>query len=88
MSLEKVLRRTTEKEISRMGEVFSQIELEEKCKVFELALAYYNDAKYFLEKNMLIEAFEAITISWTYIDALLHMNKARIPSTLREYFTI
>lgn len=88
MCLDEKIKEVTLREIARMSQVFSSLEIREPCRLLELAIAYYNDSKYFLEKNLIVEAFEAITISWAYIDSLLHLNKVKIPNNLLEYFTV
>ena len=71
-----------------MEEVFSDIEVLENSKIFELSRSYFKDAKYFYEKGDFINAFEAVIISWAYIDALLHLGKVKVSEKVKKYFTI
>lgn len=78
------------KEIEKMEKVFKEIKVVDKngLELYNLALSYFTDSKYFLEKKDLIRAFEAIVISWAYIDAGLHLKLFDVPSELKIYFTI
>ena len=40
-----------------------------------------------MEKKDYIRAFEAIVISWAYIDAGIKVGLFEVPIDLREYFT-
>jgi len=81
------LKREAEKEIERMEGVFGSIEGEEG-EVLRLARSYFEDSKYFFEKEDYLKSFEAAVISWAYVDALLHFGKVRIPKELLKYFTV
>jgi hypothetical protein len=61
---------------------------EEASDLFDLAKRYFEDAGYFMKEEKYIEAFEAITISWTYLDAGLKLKIFSIPSKMKDYFTI
>ncbi|UCD73452.1 MAG: DUF357 domain-containing protein [Candidatus Bathyarchaeota archaeon] len=76
------------REIGRMEKVFSEIEVLEDSEVFLLAKSYFSDSKFFLEKEEFVNAFEAVVISWTYIDSLLHFGKVKVPDQLKDLFTI
>ncbi|MCS7094001.1 MAG: DUF357 domain-containing protein [Candidatus Aenigmarchaeota archaeon] len=78
------------KEIEKMEKVFKEIKVVDKngLELYNLALSYFTDSKYFSEKKDLIRAFEAIVISWAYIDAGLHLKLFDVPSELKIYFTI
>lgn len=84
--MEKICR----KEIEKMEKIFKNIKLKNKIglEIFNLALSYFSDSKYFFEKKDFIRSFEAIVISWTYIDAGLHLNLFEIPENLKIYFTV
>ncbi|MCD6384090.1 MAG: DUF357 domain-containing protein [Thermoplasmata archaeon] len=75
------------REIERMEEVFSSLE-GEGGTVMKLARSYFEDSKYFFERGEYLKAFEAAVISWAYVDALLHMGKARLPKDLLKNFTV
>jgi len=76
------------KEIEKMQEVFENLEILENNEVIDLAKRYFEDAKYFFEKENYIKAFEAIVISWAYIDACLHFKKVKVPEKFKNYFTV
>ena len=76
------------REIQRMEKVFSNIEIVEDTRLLNLAKSYFADAKYFYEKGDFLNAFEAIVISWAYVDALLHFGKVKVSEELKKFFTI
>ena len=82
------IRKLTTREIGRMEKVFSEIEVLEDSEVFLLAKSYFSDSKSFLEKEEFVNAFEAVVISWAYVDSLLHFGKVKIPDQLKDLFTI
>ena len=78
------------KEIERIEEVIKEVELKDvkATEVYNLALSYFTDAKHFFEKEDFIRAFEAIVISWAYLDACLHFGFIEIPEKFKKYFTV
>ncbi|MGC9059081.1 MAG: DUF357 domain-containing protein [Candidatus Aenigmatarchaeota archaeon] len=78
------------KEIEKMEEVFKNLKLidEKATEIYNLALSYFLDAKYFLEKKDFLRAFEAVVISWAYIDCCLHLKFLEISDELKRYFTV
>ncbi|MCD6106379.1 MAG: DUF357 domain-containing protein [Thermoplasmata archaeon] len=52
--------------------------------VLEMARRYAEDAAYFRSRGMLVEAFEAMTIAWAYVDALASLGLARVPEEFRD----
>jgi len=83
-----VLKELSSREIERMERVFSEVEVVEDSEVFLLARCYFEDSKTFFGKGEYVNAFEAVVISWAYIDSLLHLGKIRVPSELKCLFTI
>ncbi len=75
------------REIGRMEEVFSEIQILEDSKIFLLAESYFKDSKFFFEKGEYLNAFEAVIISWAYVDSLLHFGKVDLPKELKHLFT-
>jgi len=77
-------------EIEKMRSVFKSLQLisPEGKTVYELAKAYLKDAEYFLEKGDLYRALEAVSISWAYIDAGLHLGVFKLPEKLKKTFTV
>ncbi|MFH7903765.1 MAG: DUF357 domain-containing protein [Candidatus Aenigmatarchaeota archaeon] len=82
------LKEIAKEEIEKMEKVFKNLKIIENSEVIDLAKRYFEDAKYFFEKEDYIRAFEAIVISWSYVDACLHFKKVEIPKELQKYFTI
>ena len=91
MKIEKELSEQITKHSAKMKKVFKKIELAEKGRDFEsllkIAHAYYKDSLYFFEKKKLVQAFEALIISWTYIDSGLRLRIFSLPEELMDYFT-
>ncbi len=82
------IRELAMREIGRMEKVFSEIEILEDSEVLLLAKSYFSDSKFFLEKEEYVNAFEAVVISWAYVDSLLHFGKVKVPDQLKDLFTI
>jgi len=82
------IKELAKKEIEKMQKVFENLEILENNEIIDLARRYFEDAKYFFEKENYIKAFEAVVISWAYIDACLHFKKVKIPENLKNYFTV
>ncbi len=78
-----------EKEI--MDEVFKSIEnlsdSETAKEFFSMAENYYKDSSFFFDKKDFLRSFEAIVISWSYIDAGIKAGFFSVPDKLKEYFT-
>ncbi|VVB75184.1 Uncharacterised protein [Candidatus Tiddalikarchaeum anstoanum] len=80
------------KHTATMEKVFANIRTELKEKefkdLFDLAFAYFSDSKHFFEKKKLVQAFEALMISWAYIDAGLRLDVFELlDNDLKDYFT-
>lgn len=78
-------------ENARMKETFSKLSRNVNDKVSDefmaMAKNYFEDATYFSEKEDTVRAFEAIVISWAYIDAGIKVGFFSVPDELKEYFT-
>ncbi|MGC8533651.1 MAG: DUF357 domain-containing protein [Candidatus Parvarchaeum sp.] len=86
------LKDRTEKEIRMMERVFRSLSLKDNdnklsSEFFDMSSNYFSDSKFFAEKKDYIRAFEAVVISWAYIDAGLKAGFFEVPANLREYFT-
>ena len=86
------LKERTEREISMMEKVFRALSVKDdenklSSEFFDMSSNYFNDSKFFMEKKDYIRAFEAIVISWAYIDAGIKVGLFEVPVDLREYFT-
>jgi len=93
VKLTEELNNEIEKHSIMMDKVFKNIKLLMKEKGFtefyELALSYYKDSIHFRTKNMLVQSFEALIISWAYIDAGLKLDILELTDdSLKKYFTI
>lgn len=84
------MKEEAEKEIKKMQPVIDSLKLENKEaeELFKMTHAYFNDAKYFFEKEKFVQAFEAAVISWAYVDAGLHLKVFSIDKNLKKLFTI
>jgi Uncharacterized protein conserved in archaea len=86
------LKERTEREISMMEKVFRALSVKDdenklSSEFFDMSSNYFNDSKFFMEKKDYIRAFEAVVISWAYIDAGIKVGLFEVPIDLREYFT-
>ena len=67
-NLSEDLRRETEKWLKKIKKLRLE-EKNEKGKMFKKNIeAYISDSQYFLEKNDLIRAFEAVIWAWTFLE--------------------
>lgn len=84
------LRDVAKKEIDQMDEIIEEVKVVDKKgnDIMELSKAYFSDSKHFFEKKDFIRAFEAVVISWTYIDSGLHLKVFKIPEKFKDHFTI
>lgn len=85
------IKKSAEKEISRMQAVFDKLkvsEYEHASEFYDFAERYFNDGKWFFEKERFLEAFEAAIIAWAYIDAGLKLGFFSVPKELKENFTV
>jgi len=84
------IKELTKKEIEKIEKIIKNVKLKDNIalEVYNLALSYFSDAKHFFEKEDFIRAFEAIIISWTYLDACLHFGFIEIPEKFKRYFTV
>ncbi|EFD93089.1 MAG: Protein of unknown function DUF357 [Candidatus Parvarchaeum acidophilus ARMAN-5] len=80
-----------EKEIGMMKKVFNSISLIQENDLadefFNMAFNYFKDSEFFFEKTDYIRAFEAVVISWSYVDAGLKAGFFSVSDDLKEYFT-
>ena len=86
------LKERTEKEINMMEKVFRFLSVKNgenklSSEFFDMASNYFSDSKFFMEKKDYIRAFEAVVISWAYLDAGIKAGLFEVPANLREYFT-
>lgn len=79
------------REKERMDEALgklSVLEDNDTAKRFlEMARNYHKDSAYFHSKNDDVRAFEAIVISWAYVDAGINAGLFTVPDSLKSYFT-
>ncbi|MCL4372457.1 DUF357 domain-containing protein [Candidatus Parvarchaeota archaeon] len=87
------LKERTEKEIAMMEKVFRSLSVKDRknkfsSDFFDMSSNYFNDSKFFVGKKDYLRAFEAVVISWAYIDAGIKVGLFEVPANLREYFTV
>ena len=86
------IKKSAEKEISRMEKIFLKLEIVGKDKnaaeFCDFAKRYFEDGKYFYKKEKYIEAFEAAIIAWAYVDAGLKLGFFEVPKELKVNFTV
>ena len=93
MNAEKELISQLDKHIPQMEKAFKHLRLSEEGQAFRelynLAVAYYEDARHFCRKKKYVQAFEALMISWAYVDAGLRLDVFELlDDDLKAYFTI
>ena len=75
-----------------MTKAIGKIRLILKDKAFkelhESALAYYEDSKHFFGQKKYVQSFEALMISWAYIDSGLKLGVFELTDEkMKGYFT-
>ncbi len=87
----KLLNKKVTTERKRMQEVFKKIIKKSTGRVakdfLSMSKDYFNDSGYFLNKGDMVRSFEAIVISWAYIDAGIKADFFAVPDELKDYFT-
>ncbi len=83
------IKKQAEKEIKRMKQIIGNVKLvDDRGKsLIEAAKTYFSDSEYFFEKGKFLQSFEAAVISWSYIDAGLHVKVFSVPKEFNESFT-
>lgn len=88
---EKELLARIEKETKTMEEVFATLLVKDgeglPKEFLAMAHNYFKDSKYFMGKKDPIRAFEAVVISWAYVDAGIKAGFFSVPDGLSHYFT-
>jgi len=87
------LKSQIEKHTALMTKAIGKIRLVMKDKPFkelhEAALAYYEDSKHFCSKGKYVQSFEALMISWAYLDSGLKLGVFELKDgSMKNYFTI
>ncbi len=84
------LKQMAEKEIGKVDNVLKNLKMVDNSatELYNLILAYFTDAKHFLNKKDFVRAFEAAVICWAYCDAGLHLKVFFIDKQFRKYFTV
>ncbi len=76
----------------KMESVFKYISIvkddEFSTKILHIAKDYYNDSLYFMDKQDYIRAFEALIISWSFINAGILNGSFKLPVDMLDYFII
>ena len=84
------IKNAAEVEMKRMDEIFNNLSVkkDKRAKEFySFAENYFNDGKYFFEKEKFIESFEAFIISWAYLDIGIKLELFVPDKKIKKYFT-
>ncbi len=76
--------------MKRMEEIFQNILIKENERAdefYSFAENYFEDGKYFFEKEKFIESFEAFIIAWAYLDVGIKLKLFKPEKKIRKYFT-
>jgi len=84
------LEKLVEKEIEKVKKILDNIiSVDLKAKeVFILVNSYFNDSIYFFNKKDFLNSFEAIVITWSYLDCLAHLELIKFNKYIERLFTI
>lgn len=83
------LKKSSEKEILKLKNIFKNIKKSKKdFGLLDMAKRYFLDSQYFFKNKKYVESFEAVVISWAYIDAGLRLKIFEIPKEFKNLFTI
>ena len=83
------LKELAEREIERMRKIREKLEVVKDDRgLLKLIDSYLKDSSFFLKEGKFIEAFEAVTIVWSYVDAALRLGIFDLPKEFRDYFTV
>jgi len=84
------LKKETERFQEKMDAVFKTIKVTNPKgnDLLHMANAYFKDSFHFSKKGDLVSAFEAINISWGYIDSGLMLGFFEVSVELKRWFTI
>ncbi len=77
-------------EMERMKEIFESISIKNNSKAdefYSFAENYFEDGKYFFNKEKYIESFEAFIIAWAYLDIGIKLNLFKPDKNIKKYFT-
>jgi hypothetical protein len=83
MDLEETLREETGKWLTKLEDAYSGFRPTGKLPEKDLKPirqnidAYIKDARYFLEKNDMVRAFEAVVYAWGLLEACQHLGLVR-----------
>ncbi|MDP8012506.1 MAG: DUF357 domain-containing protein [Nanoarchaeota archaeon] len=74
----------------KLEEVFLKIRTISSDKkaeqILRTARDYFDDSKYFLDNEDYTDAFEAVIISWAFVDVGLLLGLFDVPDELKDYF--
>lgn len=89
MAIEEKLKKETERFQEKMDAVLKRIKVLDKrgLDLLHMSKAYFEDSYHFLKKGDLISAFEAINISWGYIDSGMRLGFFELDIELKRWFT-
>ncbi len=84
------IKKAAEIEMKRMEEIFNNISIKNTDKAdefYSFAENYFEDGKYFFEKEKYVESFEAFIIAWAYLDIGIKLELFKPDKKIKKYFT-
>ena len=84
------LEKEAKKEIERIEKIMGNLEIiDSKANgLVKVLNSYYEDSRLFFKKKSYLQALETAFIVWAYVDAGLHLGVFKVPSELRDIFTV
>ena len=70
-----------EKEIKESDQIQQQIR-----QLFQLALAYWKDLQYWMQRREWVKAFELINYIWGLLDGLATLKAIKVPKKTKPWF--
>ncbi len=79
-----------EKMLSKLEKIVKEVKVLDinALELYNLALSYFQDAKYFYDNKNYLKCFECLVIVWAYLDACLHFKFIEVPKEYLDYFTV
>lgn len=78
-----------EREYKKLEIVFNKVRfIGDHKDIWILVLSYWEDCKYFYNKNDYIKAFELVNYIWGMLDILANLGLLEIPKDIKKWFKI
>ena len=76
------------REEAKLQQIFDKIKLKDQkfSETFKFTQSYYQDMKYFFEKQEHVKAFELQNYVWGLLDALALSKAIEVPKELQKHF--